>query len=60
MFWERYFPLLKVFRLEENAKPHLIMERGDADWVWLQNGFLAFVQRDENFNNPRVFVETIL
>ena len=60
MSWERYFPTLKVFRLNENVKPHLIMERGDTDWVWLQNGFLAFVQRDGDLKNPRVCIETIL
>ncbi|MDJ0631997.1 MAG: hypothetical protein QNJ34_02285 [Xenococcaceae cyanobacterium MO_188.B29] len=38
--------LLKVFRLDDNAKPELIIERGHpVERAWVQNGFLVTVER---------------
>ena len=43
--------LLKVFRLDDNAKPDLIIERGHpVERAWVQNGFLVTVERHLDLN----------
>lgn len=39
------YHLLKVFRLDKDATPHLIIEREDINHAWVQNGFLVTSER---------------
>jgi len=43
-FYHEQKPLLEVFRLDENATPHLITKRTNVSSAWVQNGFLVFVK----------------
>ena len=49
--------LLKVFRLDDNAQPQLIIEREDPSMerAWVQNGFLTTVEShyDPNISDDR-------
>ena len=49
--------LLKVFRLDENAKPHLIMEREDLINALVYKNLLATVQK--NGSTAKVCIESV-
>ena len=51
--------LLEIFRLDDNAVPHLILKRDYLEDAWVQNGFLLTVSRDEELLVPKLCIETL-
>ncbi|MEM9275575.1 MAG: hypothetical protein AAGA80_21815, partial [Cyanobacteria bacterium P01_F01_bin.143] len=52
-------PLLEVFRLDDNAVPHLIQKRRDVNRAWVQNGYLITTQSDYDAKIFKVCIEPI-
>ena len=64
-------PLLKVFRLDEDATPHLLLERTSSreDWMfgegdlldraWVKSGWLVTVERINDSPSIKLCLESI-
>lgn len=49
---------LKIFRIDENALPHLISTREDIERGWVQNGFLITISSNSS-SKPEICIESI-
>jgi hypothetical protein len=52
---EVVYPILEVFRIDEDTTPHLIMRRKNVSRAKVQNGFLIFL----HYNGSRVCIEPL-
>lgn len=52
---EVVYPILEVFRIDEDTTPHLIIRRKNASRAKVQNGFLIF----RHYNGSRVCIEPL-
>jgi hypothetical protein len=52
---EIVYPILEVFRLDENTTPHLIIRRKNVNRAKVQNGFLIWL----HYNGSRVCIEPL-
>lgn len=53
-------PLLKIYRLDENTKPSLILEQTNITNGFVQNNFLVTVLNDPDFEIYEVCLEPII
>ena len=57
---DEHEPLLEVFRLDSEAKPHLIIRRDyPIKRAWVQNGFLITVARKEDSHVAKICIEPL-
>ena len=55
-YQSRFF---KIFRLDDNAAPHLILELKDFEDAWVQNNYLITVELSKKRTVSNVYIETI-
>lgn len=57
---DEHEPLLEVFRLDDEAKPHLMIRREyPIERAWVQNGFLITVARKEDSHISKICIEPL-
>lgn len=54
-YGEVVFPILEVFRIDENTTPHLIIRRKNASRAKVQNGYLIFL----HYNGSQLCIESL-
>ena len=51
--------LLEIFRLDDNAVPHLILKRDYLEDAWVQNGFLITTFNDYELARHEIHIQEI-